>query len=452
MLKNYTNKLPKNKKVLQAVYKNGTAPEFISRIKDKVTYDNANKKYYVYLDKIKNYVELRKAVDKIINSDYEFDVIDLDSFVNEKISNEDVLTAFYTRYPFFKENIYNVKTEKTKSFKYPTLVMSDAKYRSLVKELLIISENVTRTRDLQITPPNVCNSEWLADYIVEDFRNLENVEVQVLGRKEIEDLGMGLMLSVNRGSTFEPRVVVINYTGNTKKTQRMAFVGKGITFDTGGVNTKGYFMEGMKYDMSGSVIAAYALKSIAQLKLKVNASAVMMITDNRLDGDASLPENVYVSMSKKTVEIVDTDAEGRLVLADGNTYAKDVLKANLIVDVATLTGSMVRALGSVYSGIYSTSDENWLLFAQASQIAREKVWRMPLHEDFHKYNQESKVADLLNCSNDTPSDSNTAAMFLKEFVDDVDFIHCDVAGTADRKQIPQGELVATLTYFAKLRG
>ncbi|AEI90345.1 N-terminal truncated aminopeptidase [Mycoplasmopsis bovis Hubei-1] len=173
----------------------------------------------------------------------------------------------------------------------------------------------------------------------------------------------------------------------------------------------------------------------------------MCITDNRTNGDASLPENVYKSMSGLSVEVTDTDAEGRLVLADGLFYGTKVLNATCLVDVATLTGAILSALGKTYSGVWSTDESNWATFEKAAKIAKEKVWRMPLHEDFHEPNKASIVADLNNYNNDELSDSNTAAMFLKQFTNDVPYIHCDVAGTADLKGKPQGVLVDTLVEF-----
>jgi len=205
---------------------------------------------------------------------------------------------------------------------------------------------------LGITPPNELNSEQLAKIVVEDFKEYKNLSVKVLEKKEIEKLGMGLLLSVNRGSVYEPRVVIIEYKGNPDSNKKTVLIGKGITFDSGGYNIKtGRNMLGMKYDMSGSAIVASVLKSVAQLKPKTNVSAIMCITDNRVNGDASLPDSVWTSMSGKTVEINNTDAEGRLVMADGLYYGADVLKATRLIDVATLTGAMVAALGDTYTGI-----------------------------------------------------------------------------------------------------
>lgn len=259
---------------------------------------------------------------------------------------------------------------------------------------------------------------------------------------------MGLMLAVNSGSSYEPRVLIAEYNGNPESKEKYVYVGKGITFDTGGYNTKGYYMDGMKFDMSGSVIVAYAVKAIAQLKLKANVAAIMMITDNAIDTHPTMPESVIKSMSGLTVEITDTDAEGRLVLADGLYYGASKLNASLLIDAATLTGSMERALGKTYSGIWSTSEQRWEDFDKAAKIAHEKVWRMPLHDDYDKPNKESKVADLNNYNNSEKSDCNTAAMFLKHFTNNVDYIHCDIAGTADNKGLGLGILVSTFVELA----
>ncbi|TQC51327.1 leucyl aminopeptidase family protein [Mycoplasmopsis mucosicanis] len=419
--------------------KNGKITEFLNE-----------KNAYIYIEKPLNYYELVKLIDDYILSANRGYQIDLKSFVNIKLTFVDVLKAFYSRVIFYQAQLFNKKKEADVKNNFTFFVPTE-EYKSLADKFEIIAKNRNQARNLQIMPENFCTSEMLAKYIEEEFSTIPELKITVLNKNQIEDLGMGLLLSVNRGSTHAPRVVVIEHLGNPESEEKIAFVGKGITFDTGGMNTKGYHMEGMKFDMSGSVIAAYAVKALAELKVRKNVAAVMCITDNRQDGDASLPENVYESMAKISVEVTDTDAEGRLVLADGLYYAATKLKATTLVDIATLTGAMSRTFGSTYSGIYSTSDKNWDIFSAAAFLGKEKVWRMPLHEDFHKPNTASLVADLNNYNNDETSDHNTAAMFLKEFTNGVDFIHCDVAGTADIKGEPQGVLVDTLVEFALLK-
>ncbi|TDV24301.1 leucyl aminopeptidase [Mycoplasmopsis mustelae] len=437
--------------LLKPAFQGDTFPSYVAQKEFYVTNNLSEKVAYVYLatkdqnlDAIKTWFREFSAK---INFDYQ---IDLEAFAQrfcyKKLLRLFILGAYFVRATLFAKHSNPEQTQLKELSIYMQEVNEDA--RSVIEQMMLTAKAVTKVRNLQITPENFLNSEQLATEISNDFSGIPGLEVQVLTKKEIQDLNMGLLLSVNRGSTHEPRVVVVKYQGDIHSEEMLSFVGKGITFDTGGVNTKGYHMSGMKYDMSGSVIVAYAVKVLAQMCAKINVSAVMCITDNRLNGDASLPENVYQSMSGKWVEVVDTDAEGRLVLADGLFYAAEKLKATTLVDVATLTGTMLVTLGNIYTGVWSTSDTKWDLFNQAAVRMQEKVWRMPLHEDFNKGNKGSKVADLANWSKTVRSDSNQAALFLREFTKGVDFIHCDVAGTADINGEPQGVLVATLVEFA----
>lgn len=451
---NFTDKFNSENLLVSAIFEQN-APKFVKKENGSFLIDKSTNKAYLYFEEQKyNYFELKKQISKIFAVDSNID-IDLKSFVKNHLSEQNLIRLLISDFNFneaklFKRNKKSEKVEEEKEFTINVVVENFSQYKELINEVTVISQAVNDCRNLQIMPENFLNSEVLAEKIADDFKNIENLKVRVLTKAQIRELNMGLLLSVNKGSTHEPRVVVVEYKNNPESKEHNVYVGKGITFDTGGVNTKGYHMGGMKFDMSGSVIVAYAVKAMAQLKLKVNASAVMMITDNRLANDASLPENIYESMSGKWVEVTDTDAEGRLVLADGLYYGASELKATQLVDVATLTGSLSYALGSVYTGIWSTDDKKWELFNQAANASYEKVWRMPLHEDFHKSNKESKVADLNNYSSSSKSDSNSAAMFLKEFTNDVPYIHCDVAFTADIKGEPQGVLIPTLVEFAKL--
>lgn len=451
---NFIDKFNLENLLVSAVFEKN-APKFVKKENGSFLIDKSTNKAYLYFEEKKyNYFELKNQISKIFAVDSNID-IDLKSFVKNDLSEQNLIRLLISDFNFneaklFKRNKKSEKVEEEKEFTINVVVENFSQSKELINEVTVISQAVNDCRNLQIMPENFLNSEVLAEKIADDFKNIENLKVRVLTKAQIRELNMGLLLSVNKGSTHEPRVVVVEYKNNPESKEHNVYVGKGITFDTGGVNTKGYHMGGMKFDMSGSVIVAYAVKAMAQLKLKVNASAVMMITDNRLANDASLPENIYESMSGKWVEVTDTDAEGRLVLADGLYYGASELKATQLVDVATLTGSLSYALGSVYTGIWSTDDKKWELFNQAANASYEKVWRMPLHEDFHKSNKESKVADLNNYSSSSKSDSNSAAMFLKEFTNDVPYIHCDVAFTADIKGEPQGVLIPTLVEFAKL--
>lgn len=376
--------------------------------------------------------------------------IDLSTFVTGCLSQEDVVEAFTRSYYFEKGCIYSARKHEEKEFDVVPYLESVSKFvEERLNKAIIEAEATNYARNLQMTPPNICNSEYLADLIKKDFAQYKNLKVTVLNKKEIEKLGMGLLLSVNRGSVYEARVVVIEYNGDPSSKEKTVYVGKGITFDAGGYNIKtGRNMLGMKFDMSGSVIVASALKAIAQLKPKKNVAAIMCITDNRLNGDASLPDSVWTAMNGKTVEINNTDAEGRLVMADGLVYGAKKLNATRLIDVATLTGAILSALGHTYSGIWATTDKAWDEFKYAADLSHELVWRMPLDESFAKFIKNSKVADLKNTDLTGMGGSCSAAMFLKEFTEGVEYIHCDIAGTGDIDEMAQGPLVKTLTELA----
>lgn len=453
MISSYLTKRNKDM-LLKAVYEKDVNKETCSLIAKQANFIteffDKNEAYIFISKEVKNYYDLLKVIDSIILSERRNYQIDINSFICENISLDEVLRAFVMREAFHSAKLYSAKSkEKEEEKPSISLYLEDDFKQSFVKELSIIASSINGARNLQITPPNIATSVFIANEIKKEFSKVKGLTVKVLTKEEIEKLGMNLLLAVNAGSSHEPRVVIVEYKGNAKSKEKFVYVGKGITFDTGGYNTKGYFMEGMKFDMSGSVICAYAVKAAAELKLKTNVAAVMMLTDNAIDTHGTLPESVFKSMSGKSVEITDTDAEGRLVLADGLYYGATKLKASLLVDVATLTGTMLTALGKTYSGIYSTSCKRWDEFNNAASEAHEKVWRMPLHEAFHKPNKLSLVADLNNYSTTEKSDCNTAAMFLKEFTNNVDYIHCDVAGTADKNGMGLGILVSTLVELAK---
>lgn len=377
--------------------------------------------------------------------------VDIRSFANEKVKPCQVIEAFTRALYFEKGDIYSAKSKNEESdILVEPFVEEIGECMSEEFEKALILANATNyARNLQIMPPNICNSEYLAEVVYKDLSANKNLKVTVLNKAEIEKQKMGLLLSVNRGSMYEPRVVVIEYNGDPESKEKTVMIGKGITFDSGGYSLKpSRSMLGMKFDMSGSVIVASAMKAIAELKPKKNVAAVMCITDNRVNGDASLPDSVWTAMNGKTVEINNTDAEGRLVMADGLTYGARVLNATRLIDVATLTGAMVVALGHTYTGIWATTDKAWEDIKSAAENAHELVWRMPFDAAFAKNIKSSKVADFKNTDLSGNAGSCSAAMFLKEFTDNVEFIHCDVAGTAEINEEPQGIMVKTLTELA----
>lgn len=378
-------------------------------------------------------------------------LIDVKSFHTDELSDiNEIIQCFTYAYHFVADEAYSLKKDH-KPYKYEHSLLVNSQYsRVLAKKANIIAESISYVKKLQVMPPNICTSVYLADKIVDDVNslNIKGLQAKWLGKPEMEALGMNLLLGVNKGSSHDARLVVINYSPKPNVKLRKVYVGKGITFDSGGYNIKiRDWMLGMKFDMSGAAIVASSVMAIAKLGGKFNVSAVLAITDNRVANDAITPDMVIKAMNGLNVEIENTDAEGRLVLSDALTYAAKELKASTIVDAATLTGSVVTALGSTYTGVWSTSDAKFEKFQQAADVQKELIWRMPLHDDFHKGNLETVIADIKNCSEKTLSDSNDAAMYLKQFTEGVDYIHCDIAGTADKSGKPMGVLVKTLVEF-----
>ncbi|APJ38106.1 M17 family metallopeptidase [Mycoplasmopsis pullorum] len=454
IIKEITSQLRSDLMQLKAVFKGDEYPKTLLEKNSQITEYFDKNEALVYLGekgKLK-YDDVYAFAKNLASANTRAYQVNLDSFVGEGLCIKGVVKAFVEAINYTNAQLWNAKT-KEKEVKHEISLYSSAnqsEYEKALTEALVLSQAVNFVRDLQVTPPNICNSEWLADFVANDLKQHENLKVTVLNKAQIEEQKMGLLLSVNRGSMYEPRVVVIEYNGNPESDQKTVYVGKGITFDSGGYNIKtGGHMLGMKFDMSGSAIVAGALKAIAQLQPKVNVAAVMCITDNRVNGDASLPDSVWTSMNGKTVEINNTDAEGRLVMADGLTYAVRNLKATRLVDVATLTGAILVALGSTYTGTWATSEKAWEELKAAADKQHELVWRMPLDEAFAKEIRNSVVADLKNTDlSGRGGGSSSAAMFLKEFTEGVEYIHLDVAGTADLGHRPTGVMVKTLTQLA----
>lgn len=454
MIKNIQKEKLTNVLTLKAVFKGDELPKNLEQKKSAVTNYFSDDLAYVYLDE-KSKLDFKTVNDfakKIALSSTVETQIDLDTFVTEQLSISEVVRAFVGGINFVRAELWNAKTNKKDEEVKLHLVSlaNESEYSAELNKTLVLSEYLNFTRELQITPPNICNSEWMADKVFEKLSQNKNLKVTVLNKKQIEEQKMGLLLSVNRGSVYEPRVVVVEYNGNPESNEKTVYVGKGITFDSGGYSLKpGRSMLGMKFDMSGAAIVGNALGAIAELQPKVNAAAVLCITDNRVNGDASLPDSVWTSMNGKSVEINNTDAEGRLVMADGLTYAVRNLKATRLVDVATLTGAIVVALGSTYTGVWTTTEQAWDELSKAAQQQNELVWRMPLDEEFAREIRNSHVADLKNTDlSGAGAGSSSAAMFLKEFTENVEYIHLDIAGTADIGGKPFAPMMKTLVQLA----
>jgi leucyl aminopeptidase len=298
----------------------------------------------------------------------------------------------------------------------------------IVDQARVRSLATNRARDLQNTPSNVATPEFLAARASEIADGFDSLSVEVLGRDEIVERGMGAFAAVASGSDREPRLITLRYDGGGGGAH-LGYVGKGVTFDTGGISIKpAAKMHEMKYDMSGSAAVIESMSAIAELGIPVRITAVVPSTENMPSGHSMKPGDIVTAMNGKTIEINNTDAEGRLILADALAYAVEN-GAERIVDLATLTGAIVVALGSTYAGLFSY-DDDWYSDVEAACAATGEIgWRLPLHPEYLDLTK-GQFADLTNAAEVRKASSIYAAEFLRQFVDGRPWVHVDIAGTA----------------------
>jgi leucyl aminopeptidase len=293
---------------------------------------------------------------------------------------------------------------------------------------LSIAHGMDLARDLGNLPGNVCTPTYLGDRALELGREFPDVKVRILERKELEDLGMGSFLSVTNGSDQPPRFIVMEYEQAVRKQRPFVLVGKGITFDSGGISIKpATDMDQMKFDMCGAASVLGVFRTIAELKAKLNVVGLIPACENLPSGRATKPGDIVKSMSGQTVEILNTDAEGRLILADALTYAER-FEPEAVVDIATLTGAMVVALGHVACGVFSNNDALARALVAAGDDAYDRAWQLPLWDDYQE-GLNSNFADFANVAG-RAGGSITAACFLSRFAKKYDWAHLDIAGIA----------------------
>jgi leucyl aminopeptidase len=307
-------------------------------------------------------------------------------------------------------------------------LLAPAKMADAAATATVAAEAQNRARDLQLTPANVATPSFLAERAEEIAAGHDAISAEVLGRDELEAKGMGGLLAVSQGGPQEPKLILLRYSGGGGGAP-VAFVGKGVTFDTGGISLKpGAGMQEMKMDMSGAAAVLEAVAAIAELRLPVEILAVVPTTENMPSGTAIKPGDVITQYNGKTVEVNNTDAEGRLILADALAYAVE-LGAERLVDIATLTGAVEIALGSTYAGLVSNDDELAAAVTAAGEETGELLWRLPLHPEYKEL-MKGTVADLSNLGKKRKAGTITAASFLEEFVGETPWAHLDIAGSA----------------------
>jgi len=334
------------------------------------------------------------------------------------------------------------KAEKKPSVTVVKVAAADpVKAAKVFESLDALADAILFSRDLVSEPANILHPEEFAARA----KSLESLglEVEILGEAQMAELGMGSLLGVGQGSVRESQLVIMKWMGAADKTaQPIAFVGKGVTFDTGGISIKpADGMEDMKWDMGGAAAVTGVMHALAGRKARVNAIGVLGLVENMPDGNAQRPGDVVTSMSGQTIEVINTDAEGRLVLADALWYTQERFKPKFMIDLATLTGAIIISLGHDYAGLFSNNDGLSEKLLAAGKAERENLWRMPLPAAYEKQ-IESPIADMKNIGG-RPAGSITAGLFLQKFVNGVPWAHLDIASVAWRKPstdptVPEG--------------
>lgn len=329
----------------------------------------------------------------------------------------------------WKFDKYLTKEEDRRKLKSITIMVENPKEaEKAYKEYANILEGVNLTKEVVSEPANVIYPESLAK--IAKTLSKHGVKVEVFTQKELHKKGFNAMVGVAQGSINEARLVVLHWNGGKKSDNPICIVGKGVTFDSGGISIKpSSKMEEMKWDMGGSGVVLGLLKAIALNKIKANVVGIMGLVENMPSGSAQRPGDIVTSLSGKTIEVINTDAEGRLVLADCLWYAQDRFKPKAMVDLATLTGAVIVALGYRYAGLFSNDSKLLKQIESSSKKVGEKVWNLPLDEEFAK-SLKADQADIKNSDYGVGAGTITAAQFLECFVNDVPWVHLDIAGTA----------------------
>lgn len=411
--------------------------DFKAKEKDiTLLYDQNERVILVGLGDVKtlSVEKLRQAFSRVTKAALQNKVKSLSVVIPEidGLSDQDIVRGAIEGLLLSNYTFDQLKTKKEDNYKgleSIQLITSEKHALDIAEKALTICEGVYLARDLVNGNADDVTPQYLALLAKSYEKKHSKIKTTILDRKKLEKEKMGLLLAVNRGSARDPVLIVTEYKGNPSSKERTVIVGKGITYDTGGLNIKQTGgMETMKCDMGGAAAALVALLVAANLGLKQNIAVVIPSTENMVDSKSYKPGDVYKSYAGKTVEITNTDAEGRLVLADALAYAVKHLKPTRIIDLATLTGAIEIALGPDMSGLFSNDEKLAEALQKASSTTYERLWRMPLTEEYKEL-LKTDIADLRNQAGRAGS-SIIGALFLQEFVNNTPWAHLDIAATA----------------------
>lgn len=356
-------------------------------------------------------------------------VPEIPSFSGDEVLRGVSEGIFLSHYVFEQLKKESLKENSFVPFEKMTFITPLKNALAFLQKTYFICEAVNLARNLVNGNADDVTPEYLALKVQEMAKKDPKIKTQIFDKKRLEKEKFGLILAVSRASATEPKLIIAEYKGSPKSKDLTVIIGKGVTFDTGGLNLKGTgFMESMKCDMGGAGVALGVLFAASKIKLKRNITIIIPATENAIGPASYKPGDVYTSYSGKTIEIGNTDAEGRLILADALSYAVKHLKPNRIIDVATLTGAIEIALGNELTGLLSNNDALSDSLVRAGSVTFERVWRMPLFDEYRDQ-LRSEIADIRNHGG-RPGGAITAALFLKEFVQNTPWAHLDIAGTA----------------------
>ncbi len=425
--------------------------------KKKNIYKIENKKINIYLIIFKNKkININIFENLIIKS---LKIINIKHYKNilifiENIKFKSIYWKIFNYIKIIEYRIYKFlkfKTKKIKKIKKYIYFKIKKKHKKnsikAIKDSLIISKGIKKTRDLCNMPPNICNSNYIFNKTKKNIYG-NNIKISYLNKKKMEKLGMNAYLSVNKGSKNKIKMIKIKYKNKIKSKNPIILIGKGITFDSGGISLKNSnYMHEMKYDMSGAAIVWGIMYIINKLNLKLNIIGILSCAENIIDAKSTKPGEIVKTLSGKTIEIINTDAEGRLLICDTLTYIKKY-NPKIVINIATLTGCCVVALGKEISALITNSKSLSKDLLKASKESNDKIWELPLYKNYNKY-LKSKIADLKNCSENNYAGTITAACFLNNFINKYKWANLDIANTAWNKNGSTGRTVYLLIKYLK---
>lgn len=404
-----------------------------------------NKLYVI----IKNEIDY-EDVDEIVNNIYNTNFLDLNIDMDQvEKTFKNFTRLFIDKFLCKISESYNLKSVKKNDLFKVNFKIDDKEILKTFEEIEQMNEIRTFARMTQDMPPNILTADKFSSMYKNKLDKFKDLKITIFDEKELAKKNMNLILAVNGGSPNKPRVMIVEYNGNPSSKEKLALVGKGITFDSGGYSLKNWKkMQMMKYDMCGAAVVTSVMESLAINKPKINVVSIACLTDNLIGSKQTVTDSVITSHNGITVEIQNTDCEGRLVLADGVSYAVKELNATNVITIATLTGAVSQALGYEFTGVMTNNNAFLNDFHNLTINSTERFWKLPLSRINTKNQYHSKIADIWNEAPSSAGGASNGAAFVELFVEKKPFLHFDISGTAGGKdRSATGVMVSTLIEY-----